>query len=152
MALLPGIDANDEDKTAAVFKFYTAVLACVPAMGEGESGEGAAFELPLYLDDWVDEVRRRGSAGAARRGGLAGAAHALVLALAPQLFRHPAPPCTAEAARTARTAGDAQDLCAAGEPGQRREPPRRRQRLQGRRDGGDTGRLGAGLGLLPAAR
>jgi hypothetical protein len=60
MALLPGIDANDEGKTTAVFKFYISVLASVPAMGEGEAqGEGAAFELPLYLDDWLDEVGGR---------------------------------------------------------------------------------------------
>jgi hypothetical protein len=56
MALLPGIDANDEDKTSAVFKFYTSVLSSLPYMGE-QHGEQPAFEVPLYLEDWVDEVR-----------------------------------------------------------------------------------------------
>lgn len=32
MAVLPGIDANDEAKTAAVFQFYTAVLSSIPAL------------------------------------------------------------------------------------------------------------------------
>jgi hypothetical protein len=94
MAVLPGIDANDEAKTAAVFQFYTAVLSSIPALhgaaeedddaapvygsaegggcsmegvefggaaggnGNGSSsGKGAAvYRLPLYLDDWVDQV------------------------------------------------------------------------------------------------
>lgn len=32
MAVLPGIDANDEGKTAAVFQFYTAVLSSIPTL------------------------------------------------------------------------------------------------------------------------
>jgi hypothetical protein len=92
MAVLPGIDANDEAKTAAVFQFYTAVLSSIPALhgaaeeedaapvyGSAEGGSssmdgveygggGAAsagngngrnapvYRLPLYLDDWVDQV------------------------------------------------------------------------------------------------
>jgi hypothetical protein len=95
MAVLPGIDANDEAKTAAVFQFYTAVLSSIPALhgaaeedddaapvygsaeggcsmegvefggaagtaggnGNGGNGKGAAaYRLPLYLDDWVDQV------------------------------------------------------------------------------------------------
>jgi hypothetical protein len=30
MALLPGIDANDEHKALAVFRFYTVVLSSLP--------------------------------------------------------------------------------------------------------------------------
>jgi hypothetical protein len=91
MAVLPGIDANDEAKTAAVFQFYTAVLSSIPALhgaaeeeadaapvygsaeggcssmdgvefggGEGGNGNGSGgapvYRLPLYLDDWVDQV------------------------------------------------------------------------------------------------
>ncbi|KAF6261252.1 hypothetical protein COO60DRAFT_1625449, partial [Scenedesmus sp. NREL 46B-D3] len=98
MAVLPGIDANDEAKTAAVFQFYTAVLSSIPALhgaaeeedagpvygsaeggcsmegvefgtaggaasggnGNGSNGTGAAvYRLPLYLDDWVDQVMER---------------------------------------------------------------------------------------------
>ena len=39
MALLPGIDANDEGKTEAVMHFFTAVLACVPSL-QARGGEG----------------------------------------------------------------------------------------------------------------
>jgi hypothetical protein len=95
MAVLPGIDANDEAKTAAVFQFYTAVLSSIPALhgaaeeeddaapvygsaeggcsmegveygaaggnGSGSNGKGAAaYKLPLYLDDWVDQVCAQG--------------------------------------------------------------------------------------------
>jgi hypothetical protein len=89
MAVLPGIDANDEAKTAAVFQFYTAVLSSIPALhgaaeedddaapvygsaeggcsmegvesggaagGDGNGKGAAAYRLPLYLDDWVDQV------------------------------------------------------------------------------------------------
>ncbi|KAF8058035.1 proteasome activator subunit 4 [Scenedesmus sp. PABB004] len=90
MAVLPGIDANDEAKTAGVFQFYTAVLGSLPALrglaeedddgggpagmdfegggggaGGGRSGSGAngnggiAYRLPLYLDDWVEQVMER---------------------------------------------------------------------------------------------
>ncbi len=30
--LLPGIDANDEAKALAVFRFYTTVLSCLPTI------------------------------------------------------------------------------------------------------------------------
>lgn len=87
MAVLPGIDANDEAKTAAVFQFYTAVLSSIPALhglaeedeedqpvygsaegsmegvehagrggGNGGSKGHTAYRLPLYLEDWVDQV------------------------------------------------------------------------------------------------
>ncbi|WIA33391.1 hypothetical protein OEZ86_006527 [Tetradesmus obliquus] len=95
MAVLPGIDANDEAKTAAVFQFYTAVLSSIPALhgaaeeeddaapvygsveGGGSSMDGVeyaaaagsngssgsrnapVYRLPLYLDDWVDQVMER---------------------------------------------------------------------------------------------
>lgn len=95
MAVLPGIDANDEAKTAAVFQFYTAVLSSIPALhgaaeeeddaapvygsaeGGGSSMDGVeyaaaagsngssgsrnapVYRLPLYLDDWVDQVRAK---------------------------------------------------------------------------------------------
>lgn len=39
MAVLPGIDANDESKTAAVFQLYTAVLSSVPALRGVEEQE-----------------------------------------------------------------------------------------------------------------
>lgn len=61
-AVLPGIDANDEAKTAAVFQFYTAVLASVPHLGaEGDAGEvkDGGVRLPLYVEDWVDLVLER---------------------------------------------------------------------------------------------
>lgn len=32
MALLPGLDANDERKTCAVFRFYTIVLSSIPGL------------------------------------------------------------------------------------------------------------------------
>lgn len=43
MAVLPGIDANDEAKTAAVFQFYTSVLASLPALrgADSEDDDGA---------------------------------------------------------------------------------------------------------------
>jgi hypothetical protein len=92
MAVLPGIDANDEAKTAAVFQFYTAVLSSIPALhGLGDEDDdlsaaiggdvgfelptspramhvdnevntaggrksGPVYRLPLYLEDWVDQV------------------------------------------------------------------------------------------------
>ncbi|KIY95870.1 hypothetical protein MNEG_12091 [Monoraphidium neglectum] len=67
MAVLPGIDANDEAKTAAVFQFYTSVLASLPALRGADSEDddgadgsgGAAPRLPLYLEDWLDQVLER---------------------------------------------------------------------------------------------
>jgi len=90
MAVLPGIDANDEAKTAAVFQFYTAVLSSIPALHGladededpstaigGDAGfdlptsprsmnvdgvdsaagnSGPVYRLPLYLEDWVEQV------------------------------------------------------------------------------------------------
>lgn len=32
MAVLPGIDANDEQKTMAVMQLYTTVLSCLPVL------------------------------------------------------------------------------------------------------------------------
>jgi hypothetical protein len=81
MAVLPGIDANDESKTAAVFQFYTAVLASIPQLrgaadeddadpaggsadvlmggGGGQPGAAGVYRLPLYLEDWVEQVMER---------------------------------------------------------------------------------------------
>jgi proteasome activator subunit 4 len=83
MAVLPGIDANDESKTAAVFQFYTAVLASIPQLrgaaddddadaagggsadvlmmegGGGQQGAAGVYRLPLYLEDWVEQVMER---------------------------------------------------------------------------------------------
>ena len=68
MAVLPGIDANDESKTAAVFQFYTAVLASLPVLrgieeeeeegtgGQEQAGSSSCYKLPLYLEDWVEQV------------------------------------------------------------------------------------------------
>jgi hypothetical protein len=92
MAVLPGIDANDEAKTAAVFQFYTAVLSSIPhlvglsdedldpeqpdpaavgydlpasprapgaaaaAAGSNGARPAVVYRLPLYLEDWVDQV------------------------------------------------------------------------------------------------
>jgi hypothetical protein len=74
MAVLPGIDANDESKTAAVFQFYTAVMASLPVLrgieeeeegGEGgglqgQAGSTTCYKLPLYLEDWVEQVGNLG--------------------------------------------------------------------------------------------
>ncbi len=86
MAVLPGIDANDEAKTAAVFQFYSAVLASVPILGTDSAEDdddnpmaameggasthaagsaasvaapAAALRLPLYVHEWVDMVLER---------------------------------------------------------------------------------------------
>lgn len=48
MALLPGIDANDEGKTSAVMGLYTMVLACAPLLA-GAEGERASVHLPPCL-------------------------------------------------------------------------------------------------------
>lgn len=63
MAVLPGIDANDEAKTAAVFQYFTAVLASLPALRGADTEEGdlapadvGAPQLPLYLEDWLEQV------------------------------------------------------------------------------------------------
>jgi len=62
MALLPGIDANDEGKTSAVMGLYTMVLACAPLLAGAEGGEGApegCLQLPLYVEDWAEDVAVR---------------------------------------------------------------------------------------------
>ncbi|MEW5319322.1 MAG: hypothetical protein WDW38_010482 [Sanguina aurantia] len=72
MSVLPGIDANDEAKTAAVFRFYSAVLAslpCLPTPGDPDfettpatatSGMVTpAYRLPLYVEEWAEEVVSR---------------------------------------------------------------------------------------------
>lgn len=46
MALLPGIDANDEAKTDAVLHLYASVLASVPRLGEpGEDAEEGRYAV-----------------------------------------------------------------------------------------------------------
>lgn len=57
MAALPGIDANDEAKTSAVFHFYTAVLSSLPSL-DFEAG-GSGLVLPLYVEEWGEEVVQR---------------------------------------------------------------------------------------------
>ena len=72
VAVLPAIDANDEAKTAAALQLYTAVLASVPALRGADtddadlhpldrtaSGAPLAPRLPLYLEDWLDQVLER---------------------------------------------------------------------------------------------
>lgn len=65
LAVLPGIDANDEAKTAAVFQFYVAVLSSLPALrglddddddDDSSGSRGSAYVLPLYLEDWAEQV------------------------------------------------------------------------------------------------
>lgn len=46
MAVLPGLDANDESKTMATFDFYTAVLSNVPSLAprpDGDDGGGGGM-------------------------------------------------------------------------------------------------------------
>ncbi|BDA49513.1 probable proteasome activator complex subunit 4 [Coccomyxa sp. Obi] len=50
MALLPGLDANDERKTCAVFRFYTTVLSSIPALKADQPG------LPLPTEAWLEEL------------------------------------------------------------------------------------------------
>eukprot|EP00798_Chlamydomonas_sp_ICE-L_P021953 gene21953-29001_t len=61
MALLPGIDANDETKTSSVLHFYTMVLSSVSSLGadEGEGGSREGLRLPLYVDEWAEELMNR---------------------------------------------------------------------------------------------
>ena len=62
MALLPGIDANDEGKTEAVLHLYTSVLASVPSLEQGEDGGGkypGGIVLPLYAEEWSEELLSR---------------------------------------------------------------------------------------------
>lgn len=62
MALLPGIDANDEDKTEAVLHLYTMVLASVPSLTGGDDaggGSGGGLVLPLYAEEWSEELLGR---------------------------------------------------------------------------------------------
>jgi hypothetical protein len=42
LAVLPGLDANDESKTLATVYFITSVLASGAVLGEGEEVEGAS--------------------------------------------------------------------------------------------------------------
>ena len=58
MALLPGIDANDEGKTEAVLHLFTMVLACVPALGEPGGDDGSSTGGGLVLPLYADEVRK----------------------------------------------------------------------------------------------
>ena len=72
-ALLPGIDANDEPKTNAVLLLYTLVLSSLHELGAGAAGEEAVaggggapdggggggrarVVLPLYLEEWGEEL------------------------------------------------------------------------------------------------
>ena len=61
MALLPGIDANDEDKTEAVLQLYTMVLASVPSLTGGDDAGGGigGLVLPLYAEEWSEELLSR---------------------------------------------------------------------------------------------
>jgi hypothetical protein len=78
MAVLPGIDANDEAKTAAVFQFYTAVLASLPALrGQDPDDDDGLEGAPLFFSEGEGEALglrlgsrwgTEGSEGAARGG------------------------------------------------------------------------------------
>jgi hypothetical protein len=70
MAVLPGIDANDEAKTAAVFQFYTAVLASVPAL-RGADTEEADLARACSAAAELDRAVQHATAGqsASARGG-----------------------------------------------------------------------------------
>ncbi|KAI3424360.1 hypothetical protein D9Q98_009913 [Chlorella vulgaris] len=54
MATLPGIDANDEPKSLAAFRFYCCVLGAL-----GQLPEGPTAALPLLSEEWVDELLAR---------------------------------------------------------------------------------------------
>ncbi len=45
MALLPGLDANDERKTCAVFRFYTIVLSSIPGLAVSVSPSPAKVKI-----------------------------------------------------------------------------------------------------------
>ncbi|KAK9835280.1 hypothetical protein WJX84_012367 [Apatococcus fuscideae] len=52
-ATLPGIDANDEAKTLACFRFYCSALSCMGQL------EAEPQHYPLYLSEWVEELMSR---------------------------------------------------------------------------------------------
>ena len=54
MATLPAIDANDEPKSLAAFRFYCCALGSV-----GQLPEAPTQALPLYTDEWVEELLSR---------------------------------------------------------------------------------------------
>ncbi|KAL4431419.1 hypothetical protein ABPG75_006675 [Micractinium tetrahymenae] len=54
MATLPAIDANDEPKSLAAFRFYCCVLGSV-----GQLPEAPTPALPLYTEEWVEELLSR---------------------------------------------------------------------------------------------
>jgi hypothetical protein len=61
MAVLPGIDANDESKTAAVFQFYTAgVLRGVRHLvGSSDRSPRLFASQLMHLDAPVQQEHRR---------------------------------------------------------------------------------------------
>ena len=68
MAVLPAIDANDEAKTAAALQLYTSALASLPALRGADTDDADLHPrdreplppmLPLYLEDWLDQVLER---------------------------------------------------------------------------------------------
>lgn len=66
MAILPGIDANDINKTAAVFRFYTAILINIPTFDTSSSLNNnnsnnidSYYELPLDVESWAEELGSR---------------------------------------------------------------------------------------------
>ncbi|KAK9865395.1 hypothetical protein WJX84_009143, partial [Apatococcus fuscideae] len=52
-ATLPGIDANDEAKTLACFRFYCCALSCMSQL------EAEPSNYPLYVSEWVEELMSR---------------------------------------------------------------------------------------------
>ncbi|GAX74187.1 hypothetical protein CEUSTIGMA_g1636.t1 [Chlamydomonas eustigma] len=59
MALLPGIDANDEGKTEAVLHLYTIILSSIPTLDPSHDSAAAGDKLPLYVEDWSEELLAR---------------------------------------------------------------------------------------------
>jgi hypothetical protein len=59
MALLLGIDANDEGKTEAVLHFYTIILSSIPTLDPSQNSDAAGSRLPLYVEDWSEELLAR---------------------------------------------------------------------------------------------
>lgn len=59
MATLPGIDANDPNKTLATLKLYTAVLSSVAQAGGAQDAREGDGALVAVFPEWLDHLLER---------------------------------------------------------------------------------------------